>query len=78
MADAYNGLGASVEMTHSRLDIATEHFENAVKLNRNNEPAFFSLVHILGRTCDWRQHDVRFSVCVFGCMVVGVCCCHAR
>lgn len=61
IADAYNGLGAAVEMTHSRLDLATEYFENAVKLNRKNEPAFFSYVHILARICDWRQHDELFA-----------------
>ena len=32
-------------------------FRQAVELNESNEPAFFSLIHLLGRICDWREYD---------------------
>jgi hypothetical protein len=33
-------------------------FRKAVELNPRNEPAFFSLIHLLGRICDWREYEV--------------------
>jgi hypothetical protein len=50
-------LGAAIEMTHSRLEKSVANFRKAVELNPRNEPAFFSLIHLLGRICDWREYD---------------------
>jgi hypothetical protein len=45
-------------MTHLRLKKkSVAAFRKAVELNESNEPAFFSLIHLLGRICDWREYD---------------------
>lgn len=44
-------------MTHSRLEKSVTNFHKAVELNPSNEPAFFSLIHLLGRICDWREYE---------------------
>ncbi|EKX40776.1 hypothetical protein GUITHDRAFT_75246 [Guillardia theta CCMP2712] len=61
LSDAYNGLGASIEMTHSRLNQSVVFFEEAVKANPRNEPAYFSWVHLRCRLCDWREHERLFE-----------------
>ena len=61
LSDAYNGMGAAIEMTHSRLEQSVVAFRESVRLNPDNEPAFFSLIHLLGRICDWREYDSLFA-----------------
>jgi len=36
-------------------------FRKSVELNPGNEPAFFSLIHLLGRICDWREYGAMMS-----------------
>jgi len=61
LSDAHNGLGAAIEMTHSRLELSVTNFQKSVELNPNNEPAFFSLIHLKGRICDWREYAQTFE-----------------
>ena len=48
-------------MTHSRLELSVTNFQKSVELNPNNEPAFFSLIHLKGRICDWREYAQTFE-----------------
>ena len=45
-AEAYNGIGASIEMQHERLDVAALAYSQAVKLVPEYHTAFFSYAHI--------------------------------
>eukprot|EP00960_Hanusia_phi_P002473 71907-Hanusia_phi.AAC.2 len=48
-------------MSHSRLNLSVVFFEEAVKANPRNEPAYFSWVHLRSRLCDWREHERLFE-----------------
>lgn len=45
-AEAYNGIGASIEMQHERLDVSAFAYGQAVKLVSHYHTAFFSYAHI--------------------------------
>jgi tetratricopeptide (TPR) repeat protein len=45
-AEAYNGIGASIEMQHTRLDVAAFAYAQAVQLVPEYHTAFFSYAHI--------------------------------
>ncbi|EKX46881.1 hypothetical protein GUITHDRAFT_107237 [Guillardia theta CCMP2712] len=61
MVEAYNGLGASIEMSHTRLDEAVRFYRTSYEMNNDFETPFFSLIHLLGRICDWRGWERDFS-----------------
>jgi tetratricopeptide (TPR) repeat protein len=61
LAEVYNGLGASVEMSHTRLDEAVAHYATSLTLKPDFFVPFFSQVHLLGRICDWREWESHFD-----------------
>ena len=61
LAEAYNGLGASIEMSHTRLDEAVGYYAAAIKTKPEFFAPFFSQIHLLGRICDWREWESHFE-----------------
>ena len=61
LAEAYNGLGASMEMSHTRLDQAVEYYAAALVAKPDFYAAFFSQIHLLGRICNWADWESHFS-----------------
>jgi protein O-GlcNAc transferase len=61
LAEGYNGLGASIEMSHTRLDEAVGYYAEARKIKPEFLAPFFSEIHLLGRICDWRQWESHFE-----------------
>ena len=47
-------------MSHSRLDEAIGCFERSLAVNPDARGSFFSLLHLRGRVCDWREWDAMF------------------
>ena len=62
VAEAYNGLGAAIEMSHTRLDEAVAHYAMARAVKPDFFVPFFSQVHLLGRICDWREWEQHFEL----------------
>ena len=62
VAEAYNGLGAAIEMSHTRLDEAVAHYAKARAAKPDFFVPFFSQVHLLGRICDWREWEQHFEL----------------
>ena len=61
LAETYNGLGASIEMSHTRLDDAVRYYSASVEVKPDFQAPFFSMIHLLGRICDWRDWDHHFE-----------------
>ena len=61
LAETYNGLGASIEMSHTRLDDAVAFYKASVDVKPDFQAPFFSMIHLLGRICDWREWDHLFN-----------------
>lgn len=61
LVEAYNGLGAAIEMSHTRLNDALHFYKQAFTLMPSYQTPFFSFVHLLGRVCDWREWDQHFA-----------------
>jgi hypothetical protein len=55
-AEAYNGIGASIEMQHERLDVSALAYGQAVKLAADYHTAFFSYAHIKVRAPRLLRH----------------------
>ncbi len=69
-AEAYNGIGASIEMQHERLDVSAFAYGQAVNLVQHYHTAFFSYAHIKvqQRETGFRKyfaHSYRISLMIF-------------